>query len=206
MSATNHNILLAGLQASLSTPTSRHLFAQALLGCYNFKLDEFSLPNYEAYFSYYKDQCRTAICDDPHSSKSHQDIVELAQSLRISHLTKSASTPQITDDEKYWSDFTVRVLTMIDVGELRQGLRIGQASRTWGGGDLQEFVNETFEPKQLPDEQRFEQLFNARNIDRIAGIRIMWTCNLADHLKLEEDDTIVKIFSHASFLELHQHS
>lgn len=95
---------------------------------------------------------------------------------------------------------------MIDVGELRQGLKIGQTARSWTGGDLRDFVKTTFEEKQLLDEQRFEKLFNARNIDRIAGIRIIWTCNLADHLRLEEDDTILRVFSHASFLELHQDS
>lgn len=42
------------------------------------------------------------------------------------------------------------------------------------------------------------------NLERISGIRVRWTSNLADHLSLDGDE--VRLFHHVSFLELHQES
>jgi len=47
-----------------------------------------------------------------------------------------------------------------------------------------------------------ERKFNARNLGRIAGIQIAWTKNMADHLRLIDDENKVLIFHYASFLEL----
>ncbi|KAK4461478.1 hypothetical protein QBC42DRAFT_270086 [Cladorrhinum samala] len=48
---------------------------------------------------------------------------------------------------------------------------------------------------------KLEKIFKASNLCRIAGLRIVWTDNLADHLRLSDDDTRVHIFHHASFLQ-----
>ena len=52
----------------------------------------------------------------------------------------------------------------------------------------------------VTDHVKLERLFNARTIERIAGIKITWTSNLADHLRLLDDDTGVVIF-HNAFLK-----
>ena len=52
---------------------------------------------------------------------------------------------------------------------------------------------------------KLEKQFNALNLHRIAGIRIFWTDNLADHLRMMNDDKTVAIFYHASFLEYQKH-
>ncbi|KAE9365104.1 hypothetical protein N431DRAFT_496266 [Stipitochalara longipes BDJ] len=94
---------------------------------------------------------------------------------------------------------------MIDVGGLRQGIKLGQISRNWTHGSLKDFINSTFpSTKELSDNVKLERLFTARNIEWVADIQVIWTSNLADHLQLEDDDTKVRIFSHASFLELHR--
>ena len=48
---------------------------------------------------------------------------------------------------------------------------------------------------------KLEKIFNAGNLGRIAGIEIEWTNNLADHLRVVDEDKKVAIFYHASFLE-----
>jgi hypothetical protein len=51
---------------------------------------------------------------------------------------------------------------------------------------------------------KLEKLFNARSLERIGGISIDWTNNLADHLRVKDDrnDKIkVAIFHYASFLK-----
>lgn len=42
-------------------------------------------------------------------------------------------------------------------------------------------------------------MFTARDIDCIAGIRVRWTDNLADYLRmLDPDDKTIAIFHHVS--------
>jgi hypothetical protein len=52
---------------------------------------------------------------------------------------------------------------------------------------------------------KLEKQFNALNLRRIAGIRISWTDNLADHLRMMDDDKTIAVFYHASFLEYQKH-
>jgi hypothetical protein len=51
------------------------------------------------------------------------------------------------------------------------------------------------------DSIKLEKSFNALNVQRIGGIKIWWTNNLADHLRMMDDDKAVFVFHHASFLE-----
>jgi hypothetical protein len=75
----------------------------------------------------------------------------------------------------------------------------------WKEGTMTEFVSGTFSPQILVKERvKLEKGFNLRNLKRIAGIEIRWTSNLADHLRMREDDTAVEIFHYASFLRFHQ--
>lgn len=46
-----------------------------------------------------------------------------------------------------------------------------------------------------------DQGFTGYNIEQIAGIEIVWTDNLADHLRLVESDTKVAIFHHVTTLQ-----
>ena len=47
---------------------------------------------------------------------------------------------------------------------------------------------------------------NQANLEKIAGIQVRWTSNLADHLALRDDDKKVMLFHQASFLELSKES
>jgi hypothetical protein len=196
----------------LATAQSKHLFAKSLW-CRDFTLDDFETQKYESFFFYCRDQCATALSDNPKSLKSHGDILNIIRSF--TSRTPSSEPPYSQEslsplghdeEERYWINFAARVLTMIDVGELRQGVRLGQTPRTWTHGTLKEFVSSCF-PKTVQLERvKLEKIFNARNLEHIAGIQVIWTSNMADHLQLEDDDTRVKLFSHASFLDLHRTS
>jgi len=58
--------------------------------------------------------------------------------------------------------------------------------------------------RSIEDHVKLEKFFNARNLERIAGIKFRWTSNLADHLRMRDEGTVVEIFHYASFLRLHQ--
>ena len=49
-----------------------------------------------------------------------------------------------------------------------------------------------------------EKGFTARNLGWIAGFRIEWTTNLAQHLLFSDDEKTVRIFPHVRFLKLHE--
>ena len=70
---------------------------------------------------------------------------------------------------------------------------------------LKNFVHGRFSPHVAIQERvKLERGFNARNLERIGGLRIIWSSNIADHLRLTVDDTRITIFHHASFLECHR--
>jgi len=56
----------------------------------------------------------------------------------------------------------------------------------------------------MKDHVKLEKIFNAMNLEHIAGIEVRWTSNLADHLRMRDDDKAVEIFHYATFLRLHQ--
>ena len=53
---------------------------------------------------------------------------------------------------------------------------------------------------------KLPQSFTAAHLEQIAGIKVIWTSNLADHLLLKDDDTKLMLFHQVSILQLHQKS
>ncbi|KAK0622958.1 hypothetical protein B0T14DRAFT_535954 [Immersiella caudata] len=56
------------------------------------------------------------------------------------------------------------------------------------------------EKKLQPDNPRIRRLFTARHLVCIGGLKVRWTNNLMDHLRLSDDDRAVFIFHNADFL------
>ncbi|RYP10746.1 hypothetical protein DL765_008014 [Monosporascus sp. GIB2] len=52
--------------------------------------------------------------------------------------------------------------------------------------------------------EKFGIVFNARNLERIAGFKVKLTTNLADHLLLRAEVKTVTVFHHATFLRRQQ--
>jgi hypothetical protein len=95
---------------------------------------------------------------------------------------------------------------MCDCGSSSSQGFSGRSEILWKGASLQEFVAHFFgEGPVLGHEKvKLDKIFIARNLSRIAGVEILWTDNLVDHLRLTDDDTKVHVFHHASFLEFQQ--
>ena len=51
---------------------------------------------------------------------------------------------------------------------------------------------------------KLPQSFTAAHLEQIAGIKVIWTSNLADHLLLKDDDTKLMLFHQVSILQLHK--
>lgn len=77
------------------------------------------------------------------------------------------------------------------------------AQISWRSGTLQQLINSHFsrERKLTDTSIRLEQIFTAKSLVQIAGLRIVWTANLSDHLVVDRKQNTVCIFYHATYLE-----
>jgi hypothetical protein len=97
-----------------------------------------------------------------------------------------------------------RLLLMMGIGEPPLGID-GSNTIRWDQGTLREFAEKYFGPgtgiKLQPDNLQIGKIFTALNLKKIGGMRIEWTRNLADHLRLVDDDKTVSIFDCVAFLK-----
>ncbi|PQE09712.1 fad-type 2 protein [Rutstroemia sp. NJR-2017a BBW] len=171
-----------------------------------------------SYFEYYTEQCRIALYAQglQKFAKTHQHILDIASHLQNGssrqvlkqHLALHHHGENPLETENMCDaliDLAVRLILMLDVGELRNAFS-GRRRLVWVDGSLQEFVRDIFSDKISlnHDGVRFGAPFTARNLDRITGFRVELTTNLADHLRLRSENKIVSVFHHASFLRCQQ--
>ena len=169
----------------------------------------------EAYFTYYKTQGSHALHDGGRhiSARTHREILEIAKNLEEGlsrevireRLSSKLADPKPANENEMLDssiDLAARLVSMMDIGVLQYGFS-GRRELVWNHGSLQKFVNNYFNvPVVLGQDVKLEKIFNARNLGRIAGINIVWTDNLADHLRMiDDEDKNVAIFHHASFLK-----
>ena len=172
----------------------------------------------EAYRAYHKKQCGHALHDGGRhiSARTHRDILEIAKDLEEGlsretirgRLSSKLADPKPGNETELLDssvDLTARLVSMMDIGGLQYGFS-GRRELVWNQGSLKDFVNGYFNvPVVLGQDVKLEKMFNARNLGRIAGINIVWTDNLADHLRMiDDEDKKVAIFHHASFLKYQQ--
>ena len=181
------------------------------------KSEDKGLDN-RAYFTYHKKQCSTALHDGGRhiSLRTHRDILEVVEALNQGRSRESIKTqlglklqdPRPSNEEELLDssvDLTARLVSMIDIGKMQYGFS-GRRELEWNQGPLKEFVNGYFNvPTLLGQDVKLEKAFNGRNLGRVAGMNILWTDNLADHLRIVDDeDRKVAIFHHATFLKYQQ--
>lgn len=181
----------------------------------------------DIYFRYYAEQC--GIIDGKQSLvETHSDIMNIAQLLqqplpREEVRKQMSSFLRATNEEQHDNSINLvaRLLLMIKFGDLPHEC-LGERSVEWSRGTFSEFIHGYFScpsalhapdgspppynpPACIHDHIKLEKQFNALNLQRIAGIQISWIDNLADHLRMMDDDKTVAIFYHASFLEYQLH-
>jgi hypothetical protein len=194
---------------------ARHHMVQGFWDTNSSFLDFQSGHQCDKYFSYYAEQCRLALYDGGQHilPRTHRDVIEMAAHLRNSvrrHELKDILRPNLPDpppsdaDEILDNtiDLTARLLLMVNVGSFQYGVS-ENSQLSWRDGTVNEFLQGRFRVNKVLEGTsiKLEKIFNARNLQRIAGIQIIWTDNLADHLSMRDDDTRVAIFHHASFLQ-----
>jgi len=169
----------------------------------------------EQYFrqdGYYSQQCALGYSSFA-SVHSQQNLIDVAKLLRqplpkadLLKLMEQTVDPASEMQHSMSLSLVARLMLMMRVGTFTfECIRKNQLD--WKSGTLQEFVHEHFNQPPRKDHERLklEKTFNALNLRRIAGINIKWTDNLADHLRLMNDDRTVAVFRHASFLNVQRY-
>jgi len=167
----------------------------------------------DAYFQHYQTQCNLVRHGNECLTRNHQDIIDIVRLLRAPGATREdiksslrSRLPElplenVEDVLSNTIDLAVRLWLMVNIGDFRRILVPGR-SLYWTQGSLRDFITSEFCKQNILKERvKLEKLFNAHNLGRIAGIEIVWTSNLADHLRMQDDDTRVAVFHHAFFLE-----
>jgi hypothetical protein len=172
--------------------------------------------DYQPYFEYYESQCDHALHQRGRHIvvRSHRHIIDVARKLdtgqsreQIQESLKDLFTSETPSNAAHILDNSVdlaaRLYLMINIGASKSTAERG-SKLAWKTGTLQSLLNSHFsEPQELRNSNvRLEKIFTVCNLERIAGIKFVPTDNLADHLRMAEDDKIVAIFHHASFLQV----
>ncbi|KAK3395174.1 hypothetical protein B0H63DRAFT_499310 [Podospora didyma] len=159
----------------------------------------------DSYFRYYAEQCQGFLSHHGRfiTVRTHQDIVDVTRLKESNGACLNVTAEMISRT----TDLTARLFLMMSVGGLPHGIDSGTSLR-WNQGTIRQFVQQHFDvPPILSHEGvKLPKLFNAHSLVRMAGIKIEWTTNLADHLRMIDDDQKVSIFCHPSFLMLHKTS
>ncbi len=178
--------------------------------------DDFQTRNngFEAYFDdWYEEQCEAAAGQV--SVKTQRDILDVIACLQRRSASDSRAviaTILNQTDLRFGSGkrlgasiiLAARLWLVISIGTFQHSQTPGRIV-PWGEGALTDSIGEAFRvSSSCTDIVKFPKSFNAASVERVAGIKICWTSNLADHLSMEDDDTKVMMFHQMSFLELHR--
>lgn len=168
----------------------------------------------EPYWSYYGKECSHALHDEGRhvAARNHRDIIQIVRQLKGGVLRqdiKAGLRSKLTvlhanEDEMLDNSINLAagLLLMIDFGGFSYGFS-GKTELQWKNATLADCLEDYFGDDSVLAHERvkLEKNFTARNLSRIAGVEIVWTDNLVDHLRMTDDDTRIHIFHHASFLE-----
>jgi hypothetical protein len=174
----------------------------------------------DSFLAFYHSQCTAALQDRRVRSliRTHRDLVDIIVVLKHPDTTRGSikeklqkrltAPPEASTEDTLCNviDLAAGILSMTSVGTLRQIIGPSHTTLQWKDEEgLKGLLSRQFSvvPFGLPHalgSVKLERLFTARNLERIAGMEITWTSNLADHLRLLDDDRRVAIFHHAHFL------
>lgn len=172
-------------------------------------------PGINVYFNDWWDihyqQCQRQV-----SVSSYKGLLKIIEYLRNPQATRSSIRAALfkefpdqesADDAQLDGSIVLaaRLFLMLSIGVIKFSSPPGQLV-PWTETTIPAALGVAFPyPSGLPQEcSRIPKVFTAANLDIIAGIKVCWTSNLADHLSMKEDESSVMLFHHVSFLKLHR--
>lgn len=197
-----------------STPVPQHSRQAIIRRIFNVELTNDNIGSIDrlgAFFDWYEEQCEAAAGQV--SVHTHEEVLDIIALLQAKDLSRSDISTRLQYHDCKLSDvgainasidLAARLWLTLSIGSLQRSLTPG-STIDWNHGKLADTLIDLLSPNfKLSDSVKFPKAFNAANLEKIAGIEVVWTSNLADHLCLKEDDTKVMLYHQASFLELHE--
>lgn len=184
----------------------------------NSPLSDKDLDGWQAYFQHYAAEIKSAIESDGGVNttvRKHQDVVAIARDLERGFAKQAIKQELFRLDTQSRSEaekermaegsvnLVVRLLFMVDIGPISQNHIPSLTYVQWtdDNSDVGTVLEEHFKKSEEDAGKiKFDSKFSAYNLERLAGIKILWTNNLADHLRLMEDDSKLCIFHQTTFL------
>lgn len=178
---------------------------------------------FDSYFIRYAILCKLAANKDREIERlSHWRLVQVIELLKDPHLTREDLVATITQPGtfNFIKDFAEVVLDlaagswlMLSIGKYPGDISYddpiswSREQRLLNIEARNGLLHENFpHDYNLQDSVKLPQTFTAAHLERIGGIEVIWTSNLADHLLLKDDDTKLMLFYQVSILELHRAS
>lgn len=176
------------------------------------------LKCWDTTLSVYTAECKKAISysrGECTTVRTHRDVITIAEMMEkgcnkeeIARTLLALDTQRRTEEAKLLMvegslRLVGRLVSMVDVGSLPESVQ-GWAPVMWSEHDssLQIVLKDYFlESTAVVTGIKFSEGFTARNLQKFAGIRIQWTNNLANHLRLMDNDTTLCVFHHVCFLK-----
>jgi hypothetical protein len=197
------------------TPATKYTLLESIWGLNAAQLQKDDNALLIAYWQYYQATCAHALHDGGRHNlaRTHQDIIELIGRMRNGdtrddlRVALQSKLSRIHHDEEEILDSTIdlaaSLLLMIDFGNAKHGFSSSRQLE-WCQGSLWDCLITYFSARRQlgHDGVKLPRTFNARNLDKIAGVEFVPTTNLLDHLRLTDDDTKVYVFHHVAFLKL----
>lgn len=121
--------------------------------------------------------------------------------IRLNDLRQSGQRPSSENSCHQMIDFAARLITPINIGTLPNEVN-KRRHLEWDTGTLRSLIADHFNESQILafERLRLPKTFDAWSLCKIGGIQIRFTDNLADHLLLVDDDAVVLVFHHVSYL------
>lgn len=214
MSQRNH---LLGIINKPITREGKTEIVARLWGSQNASNMQFAERDWDAFFAFYARECREALVDQGiHLSvRNHGDLLLTAhlledeltkEDIRLK-LRRTLTQQRSAVDEQRMLDGSItlaaRLSLMIKIGSMPSEVS-GRLIVPWTQGSLRDAIYDRFNrlPGVLADPKHdiIESDLTCRNVERIAGIEVVPTDNLVDHLRLVDRDKKLCLFQHITVL------
>ena len=179
---------------------------------------------YESFFTRYALLCKLAANKDREvENVTHQELVDIiallkiykfsSQGTREATIRRTALRDPVAPHSKNLAgtlvDLAAGLWLMLSISKYPGDISYDEPI-IWDDEESLvplELVDKTFSKQyNSTDLVKLPQSFTAAHLEQIAGIKVIWTSNLADHLLLKDDDTKLMLFHQVSILQLHKRS
>ena len=212
------------LSQTLGDPSLRACFINTI---FDLNLDLTRLQSwdngFEAFFSRYATLCslaansNRAIVNVSHWQLA--SVIRLLKDREVACRKRSELIDLLLNDPSFsWAnsmlgeylapsliDLAVDIWSMLSVAKFPGDISYDEPIPWENDVTLADLVRQCFNSKpESQDIVKMPQAFTAAHLEKIGGIQVVWTSNLADHLFLKEDDTKLMLFHQISILRLHE--